>query len=136
MNEVDRASDEPGNRLAKLVATGLASVIGIAIVAVGGTVISNSSAIADLRARCVATKDSIFELHSTLSGYPSATDLMGCSGRLQALEHYKAIDDHRMGKLEKTVEDLQHNASARPDPFTGTEGRELDRRIKELERRP
>lgn len=41
-----------------------------------------------------------------------------------------------MGKLEKAVEELMHNASARPDPFTGTQGRELDRRIKELEGRP
>lgn len=40
----------------------------------------------------------------------------------------------RISRNEQSVADLRSNAGARPEPFAGTEGRELDRRIRALER--
>ena len=39
----------------------------------------------------------------------------------------------RILELEREVRELTTNANARPDPFTGTMGRELSRRIERLE---
>jgi hypothetical protein len=139
MNEAPNhngAQEDAGDRLARHVATGIASLIGIAIVAAGGVLYANSVAIAELQQKCAATRDDVFELHATLSAYPSAGDLIGCRGRVEKLERYETLDQHRMDKLEKTVEDLARKPDARPDPFTGTEGRELRNRLEALEKRP
>lgn len=135
MNEhtSNSAQEDAGDKLAQHVATGVASLIGIAIVAAGGALYANSLAIAELQQKCAGTRDDVFELHNTLSAYPSAGDLIGCRERIAKLERYEAVDQHRMDKLEKTVEDLARKPDARPDPFTGTEGRELRNRIEFLE---
>jgi hypothetical protein len=125
--------EDAGDKLARHVATGIASLVGVAIVAGSGVVLSNRLAIVELTAKCEETRGSVFELHNTLSQYPSAGDLNGCRGRIEALERYLAVDQHRMDKLEKMVEELTHKPDARPDPFTGTQGAALERRIKELE---
>jgi hypothetical protein len=129
------AEDDSGDRLARHVATGVASLIGIAIVAAGGAIYSNSLAIARLAEKCEARSADVFELHDTLNQYPSAADLIGCRQRLEKLEQYQALDHHRMDKLEKLVDELARKPEARPDPFTGSEGRELRGRIESLERR-
>jgi hypothetical protein len=36
-------------------------------------------------------------------------------------------------RMRKDLDDLRLNSTARPDPFTGSDGRELERRIKALE---
>jgi hypothetical protein len=40
----------------------------------------------------------------------------------------------RISNLEQQVYDLKHNPTARKDPFTGTEGRELKQRLEQLEK--
>ena len=52
-------------------------------------------------------------------------------------EHFRSAADwyRRITELERDVHALQRRPAARPDPFTGTEGRALDERIKKLERR-
>ena len=39
----------------------------------------------------------------------------------------------RINRLEDKVYEISTKASARPDPFTGTDGRDLDKRIRALE---
>lgn len=41
---------------------------------------------------------------------------------------------NRIKSLEQKVYDIQTKPTARPDPFTGADGRELDQRIRTLER--
>jgi len=52
------------------------------------------------------------------------------------VEHDKNAEEwkQRIRRNESGVRELTNNASARPDPFTGTEGRQLERRIDQLER--
>ena len=40
---------------------------------------------------------------------------------------------HRISNLEQQVYELKTKSSVRADPFTGTQGKELDRRIRDLE---
>ena len=42
----------------------------------------------------------------------------------------------RLAAAEAHIEELRRQPGARPDPFTGTEGRELEKRIKRLEQKP
>jgi hypothetical protein len=49
-----------------------------------------------------------------------------CNERMRKMEA-------RVVELETEVRLLQRQPAARPDPFTGTQGRELERRIKALE---
>ena len=53
-------------------------------------------------------------------------------------EHARSAEEwyRRISELEHDVHSLQRQPSARPDPFTGTEGRELERRIRKLEGSP
>ena len=53
-------------------------------------------------------------------------DQMLCGDRLSALAG-------RMLEVERRLNSLRTSPSARPDPFTGTMGRELEARIKALE---
>ena len=50
-------------------------------------------------------------------------------------EHVRSAEEwyRRIKELEHDVHSLQRQPNARPDPFTGTEGRELERRIRKLE---
>ena len=138
MNAVrtEQEHEDAGDKLARHVATGIASLVGIAIVAAGSTLFVHSGAIAEFRVRCEQARAELFELHDRIAQYPSAADLNGCRGRIEALERYLAVDQHRMDKLELAMEEMQRKPAARPDPFTGTEGRELERRIKQLEATP
>jgi hypothetical protein len=40
----------------------------------------------------------------------------------------------RISNLEQQVYEIKHNPTARKDPFTGTEGRELKQRLEQLEK--
>ena len=53
-------------------------------------------------------------------------------------EHIKNAEEwyRRINELERDVHSLQRQPAARPDPFTGTEGRELEKRIRKLEGKP
>lgn len=42
----------------------------------------------------------------------------------------------RLREMEVRIQDLRERSGARPDPFTGSGGRELERRIKALEAKP
>lgn len=127
------AQEDAGDRLARHVATGIASLIGIAIVAAGSVIYTNSVAIARLAEKCESGTAKLFELHDRISQYPSAADIAGCRQRVEVIERYIELDKHRIGKLEDAVKDLERKPSSRADPFTGSEGRELERRIKQLE---
>mgnify|MGYP001547381064 CR=1 FL=1 len=54
------------------------------------------------------------------------------------VEHDRNAEEwkQRIRLNESGLRELTNNASARPDPFTGTEGRQLERRIDILERLP
>lgn len=56
-------------------------------------------------------------------------DQMLCGDRLSSLTG-------RMLEAERRLNDIRTLPSARPDPFTGTEGRMLEQRIKALEGKP
>ena len=51
------------------------------------------------------------------------------------VEHVKNAEEwyRRIKELEHDVHSLQRQPNARPDSFTGTEGRELEKRIRKLE---
>lgn len=125
-----------GDKMAGRIATGIASLIGIAIVAAGSAVYSNSLAIARLAEKCESRSLQLFELHERISQYPSAADIAGCRTRVDAIERFIELDKHRMEKLEDAVKNLERKPESRADPFTGSEGRDLERRLKQLEGKP
>ena len=56
---------------------------------------------------------------------------------LEHVEQHKKQSEYWIGRIEKNTEELnllRTKSSARPDPFTGTQGRVLERRIDALER--
>jgi hypothetical protein len=55
---------------------------------------------------------------------------------IHRVEHEKQADRWiaKILENERSIHSLQQQPSARPDPFTGTEGRELERRIRAIER--
>jgi hypothetical protein len=123
--------------MANRIATGIASFIGITIVAAGTAIYTHSTHLAELRVKCDQTRGEIFELHDKLAQYPSAADLLRCRERVELLERYRDLDEHRVEKIEKLLDELTSKPKVRPDKFSGTDGREmedrLDKRLKALE---
>lgn len=99
--------DDAGDRLAKHVATSVASLIAIAIVAAGGRLWALSDADSERGARLVVVEREVVELHEYIEhinrrfdAYPGVAELGRCGQRLEALEQYRALDEHRMQQLE------------------------------------
>ena len=138
MNAGNSDSDSD-QRLPKVVATGIVAVavslVGASILAVGSIISGNRVDIAKLNERCQRSADQLFELHAELAKYPSADDLAECRATLELLKDWKSKDEHRMPTIEKKVEDLQTRTESRADPFTGTEGKRLEWRVEQLEKK-
>jgi hypothetical protein len=60
-------------------------------------------------------------------------DLGALTARLDRVAATLEERGFRIGNLEAKVYEIQTKPSSRPDPFTGTQGRELEQRIIELE---
>ena len=147
-----RDADESSNELdrhfsrAKVVlsALGLAVTVGLAL---AGLVDNLQRRINDLD---VAVAGAVSDIKSCQ--YNQQTDRLcdrigscadGTSGaRREISELRAAVKGHqetliergyRIGNLEQQVYELKTKASVRADPFTGTQGKELDERIKALE---
>jgi hypothetical protein len=74
--------------------------------------------------QCQRFADSIIDIRQTITR---------TEGHIDA--HNRESDEwkNRIRELEKRVIDLNTRPSSRPDPFTGTEGRALEERIRGLE---
>lgn len=129
--ESDR--DAVGNKMAERIATGIATLIGVAVMGAGVVVWELNADTTELAVKCSQTREELFDLHQRLYAYPSAAELGRCSSRLEELERHVAVDLLRMERLEAAIKDLTSRPAARPDPFTGTEGRVLRERIEALE---
>lgn len=88
-------------------------------------------------------RERALERHESLAEHVHANDarLRGLSESVtRALEHVESHNTEanywktRIETNTDRITELTSNANARPDPFTGTQGRELERRIDQLER--
>ena len=122
MNESTTVSPSPGDRLAKIFATSIASIIGAALLAIGTTVVNNAVVVSKLMERCDSTKEHITELDRELSLYPPAQDLLSIRDRLGVLE--RTADVHSL-----FIEAVKTRPDARHDSFTGTQGKEVNKRV-------
>lgn len=93
--------------MARYVATGLASLIAVAIVASGNRLWALSDAGIAREARLVNAEREISELHGYIDqinrrwdAFPSAADLTRCSQRLEVLEQQNALTTHRLKRIE------------------------------------
>ena len=137
---VSAASESNGDRLARYVATGMASLL-VATVLAGGTRLwTLSEHCTESRARLAILEQGVRELYERLERYPPPSQLDGNRERLAAVERdLKGHQDtsiewrDRISSLEKRMHELMTEPQTRPDPFTGTQGRELQRRIDRLE---
>lgn len=123
---------DPGDRMAERIATAIASLVGVTIVAAGAAIYSHSNDIAQLRARCEQREEQLRELREHVQANPSPDDLIRCGSRLAEIERYRLVDEHRMSRLEAEVREMAHRQNAR-DPFAGSEGRGLRELIEALD---
>ena len=74
---------------------------------------------------CQHTADAIHELRQSI---------IRSEGHIASHNDESIEWKNRIKSLEQKVYDIQTKPTARPDPFTGADGRELDQRIRTLER--
>lgn len=102
-----------GDKLARSVATVIATLVGAAIVGTGAAIYHLGDSYSAIGARVTFLERESIELHGYIDrihrrfeDYPSAPDLGRCSQRIEKLELYVGLDRHRMDKLEKACESL------------------------------
>ena len=80
----------------------------------------------------------VSELRSAVDANTESLRVLGQIANSNAIHRYEheRQADHWIKQIEeneRNVQDLLRNSGARPDPFTGTQGRALDDRIRRLE---
>lgn len=140
MRDLARGTD--GDRMARHIATGLASVLVAAALAGGARLWTLGEHCTESRARLDAAESSLRELHERVGRYPAPSDVIGNRERIAVVErdlrgHTETATDWRgrIERLEAQVHEITTRATARPDPFTGTMGRALESRIERLEQK-
>lgn len=126
----------------KVVPTLLIATVGLAGTT-ALTVRSNSSTLADLRATAGANEQRIGDELNRRAADCAAVQAMlhALNARLGVAE--AKLESHnteaerwktQIGKNESAIADIRARPAGRADPFTGSDGRELEKRIRELER--
>jgi len=118
-NDADQAHEEgdavsPGDKLARSVATIIATLVGAAVVGIGAAIYNLGDNYSNIGARVTFLERESIELHGYIDRihrrfeeYPSAVELGRCGQRVEKLEMYAELDRHRMTKLEASCENLE-----------------------------